>query len=335
MHILIIDDAADMRRSLQLLLNHLGYYQVSTADSGSAALQILSESLNGSGTPIDVILLDVIMPEMDGIEVCRRIKARPEWRTIPILMVTALTDEVHLAKAFAAGALDFLTKPVEFVDLIARLHAALSMRNEIELSHARERELLRLSHQLQLANQDLQRLAAHDELTGIHNRHSFDGHLLREWRRCRRARLALALLMVDVDYFKDFNDHYGHPAGDECLRHIAGVLRSALKREGDLAARFGGDEFVLILPATEPNDLASIADELRAEVEKLNIPHEHSQVQPYVTISLGGVSVVPQPICPPDEIVSLADHALYDAKHAGRNQACIGPVTSSPHEVHP
>jgi diguanylate cyclase (GGDEF)-like protein len=318
MHILIVDDAADMRRSLQVLLNHVGYSEVSVADSGAAALEFLRNQPD-----VDVVLLDVMMPLLNGIETCRRIKAHSDLRDIPVVMVSAVSDEENLCKAFEAGAMDYLTKPVRFTELIARLRSALSLKQERDNRRRREAELLRVTQLLEEANESLQRLASIDELTGLANRRTLDQHLEREWRRCSRSEAWLSVLMADVDLFKNYNDHYGHQAGDECLQRIAGVLQSGLRRAGDLAARFGGEEFLLVLPGADPAGLAARAEKLRSDVEQLAIAHADSSVAPHVTISLGGAAVIPRHAGGPENLVSLADAALYEAKHAGRDRVRI------------
>jgi diguanylate cyclase (GGDEF)-like protein len=319
--ILIVDDSPDTCWSLQALLTGAGHDDIRTATSGAAALDLLSQLED----QVDLVLLDVVMPRMDGLEVCRRIKARPAWRDIPVLMMTGRNDEECLERAFAGGAIDYLVKPIQFVELTARVRSALTLKRELDLRRSRERELLRVTELLKDANQALERLARLDALTGLANRRHLTEHLDQEWRRCRRSEEWLSVLMVDVDHFKAYNDFYGHQHGDECLQRIAKVLESAVKRSGDLVARYGGEEFVLVLPNMDVSDVKRLAAMLQAELEALAIPHESSTAARHVTISCGGAGTIPHPPDQPRDLLARADQALYQAKTAGRNRACFAP----------
>jgi diguanylate cyclase (GGDEF)-like protein len=180
---------------------------------------------------------------------------------------------------------------------------------------------------LELANQELQRRATVDSLTGVANRRRFDEALDEEWRRAIRARLPMSCIMVDIDHFHDFNDRYGHPAGDECLRRVAEVLRGAVSRPGDLVARYGGEEFVIIMPGSPLAGARQVAEALRARVEALQIPHAASATLPVVTVSVGVATMQAERERDTQAVVELADRALYRAKHEGRNRV---EVTTSP-----
>src|SRR5207302_7100922 len=205
---------------------------------------------NAAPPPVDVILMDVTMPQIDCIEACRQLKAQPRLRDIPVIMVTGRTEDGDLAAAFSAGAMDYIPKPIKVVELLARLRSALALKRELDERRARQLELLEVTRQLRDANHRLERLSTQDPLTGIANRRSFQTTLSREWGRAVREAAPVSLVMIDVDHFKGYNDRYGHPRGDEVLRKVAQTLRGQLKRPGDLLARYGGEEFVSLLTHT-------------------------------------------------------------------------------------
>ncbi|MEW6125341.1 MAG: sensor domain-containing diguanylate cyclase [Pseudomonadota bacterium] len=181
-----------------------------------------------------------------------------------------------------------------------------------------------------LAEERVEAMAYVDGLTGIANRRHFDGFLEQEWRRASRSGTPLALVMLDIDHFKPFNDHYGHQAGDDCLRRIGSALQDFAQRAGDLAARYGGEEFALVLANTELEPAARIAEEVRAAVLALGIPHAHSPVDRVLTVSLGVASMRPNKEAAPERLIKMADQALYAAKKAGRNRvATASPETST------
>ncbi len=169
----------------------------------------------------------------------------------------------------------------------------------------------------------LRRLSTTDELTGLANRRAFDLFLDEEWRRALRDRRQISLMMIDVDFFKKYNDRYGHLKGDACLKSVANVLEGIDRRPGDKVARFGGEEFVVVLSSVDNQHAVSIAEKIRMDVEALGIPHEKSDINAYVTISIGVVSIVPQQKMSPVDVIKLADEALYRAKGEGRNRVEI------------
>ncbi len=293
MRILIVDDEKINRDLLTNLLN--ANYKIMVAKNGEQALKA---AFREDGQP-DLILLDIMMPEMDGYEVCRRLKAEESTRQIPIIFVTAMgsiTDEI---KGFDLGAADYITKPFS-----------------PPVVHARVRTHLRLKHKSDL----LERLASLDGLTEIPNRRAFDGMLKSEWERSKRFANPLSVISIDIDQFKQYNDHYGHNAGDDCLKLVAGALTGIIQRSGDIVARYGGEEFCALLSNTELEGARKVAERLRASVADLGIPHADSRVAPHVTISLGVASVIPEKNHPCQELQKLADDNLYQAKKGGRNQ---------------
>ena len=321
MTILVVDDYEDNRLLLESVLLEAGIAKVCTAGSAAEALSVLTR-FDGPRPEVDLILLDIRMPGVDGIEACRILKASDEFRDIPVIMVTAQSDTDVLDDAFAAGAFDYVTKPFESVELLARVRCALELKREMDERKARERELLETTMRLAEANAALERLSTHDALTDIANRRRFDEVLELEWRRMMRDGGWLSVLLIDVDHFKLFNDAHGHQAGDECLRKLGDVLRDAASRPGDLAARYGGEEFVVVLSQTEPDGARTVGEEIRAAVERLGIRMAGSRTG-VVTVSVGVASVIPSEDSTPALLVGAADLALYRAKQEGRNRtAC-------------
>src|SRR5262249_39204252 len=228
-----------------------GYTNLLMAASAQEAFtQLGMDDPARTGTAIDLILMDILLPGMDGLEACRRIKADDRFRDLPIIIVTSLTEVSNLESAYAAGAMDYLTKPFNKIELLVRLRSALTLKREMDCRKSREKELLQVMQQLEAANRQLQRLSYLDGLTGIANRRHFDALLDQEWKRAARESLPLSLILIDVDWFKKYNDTYGHQSGDDCLKQVAETLSGTLRRPGDLVARYGGEEFVVILANT-------------------------------------------------------------------------------------
>ncbi|MDO9140928.1 MAG: diguanylate cyclase [Methylobacter sp.] len=290
--VLIVDDEKFNRQMLSELL--LPYYDVFLAKDGEQAIALA----NAEPQP-DLILLDVVMPGMDGYEVLRRLRSDERTCNIAVMFVTGMSDEDDETKGLDMGAVDYVLKPFRSAVVRARV------RNH--MSYIWQRKQLELD-------------AFIDGLTGIPNRRQFDQAVDTEWRRANRHGTPLSLAMVDVDYFKPYNDTYGHGAGDEALRQIAKAMSQALNRSSELVARYGGEEFVLLLPEVEPDEAVKIAERVRLAVAALGLPHEESSAAPFVTISIGGVSLIPSPHTPVAEMLTRADKQLYLAKQAGRNR---------------
>jgi diguanylate cyclase (GGDEF)-like protein len=291
--ILAIDDTPTNLLTLGAVLGDEFALQIAT--SGAMGL-----ALAGQSAP-DLILLDVMMPEMDGFETCRRIKADPLTGDIPVIFVTALNNPEDETFGLEVGAVDFISKPLNSAVVRARVRTHLTLKHQADL---------------------LRSMSFLDGLTGIANRRQFDEALQREWRACLRTGTSLALVMIDIDHFKQFNDAYGHPVGDTCLRAIAGILHGEINRAHDLIARYGGEEFVCLLPDINLAGARIMAEQLRQAVQSLSIPHEASSTAPMVTISLGLALFIPTGKLTPEQLVAAADAQLYEAKHAGRNRVC-------------
>lgn len=290
--ILIIDDSSEIIRLVTMLLEDVA--EVSFALNGTEGIELAARSLP------DLILLDVSLPDIDGFEVCRRLKALPDTAGIPVLFVTAGDDESAELTGFETGAVDFIRKPLQPAIVRARVRTQLALR----------RQTLRL-----------EALAQRDGLTGIANRRHLDTELEREVARHRRQGAPLSVLILDVDHFKHYNDSLGHLAGDDCLKEIAATLQRAMRRPGETIARYGGEEFVAILPDTNDAQAARSAQWIKEKMAALALPHPSSPTAQFVTVSIGVCSGVPGPETMPDNFLKIADKALYASKEHGRNMA--------------
>jgi diguanylate cyclase (GGDEF)-like protein len=290
--LLIVDD-----QPLNIRLLHQIFqadYDVFVSTSGEDALALCQTKLP------DLILLDVLMPGLDGFEVCRRLKRDQRTCEIPVIFVTAQSDASEEEDGLAAGAVDFIAKSASANVMRARVGTLITLKRQSDL---------------------LRSLARLDGLTGLTNRRRFDEVLAAEWRRCRRSAKPLSLILIDLDYFKNFNDCYGHQAGDSCLQQVSEALKSALTRPFDLVARYGGEEFVCLLPETPLEGATSRARLLETVIRDLRIPHAKSEVAGgIVTISLGVAVAVPASGDECAELILCADRSLYMAKNAGRGQ---------------
>jgi diguanylate cyclase (GGDEF)-like protein len=290
--ILIVDDEIMNLKVLADLLKD--EYTPVLAGSGEQALKHAF-----SDFPPDLILLDVMMPHMGGYEVIKALKHNDKTNNIPVIFVTALNsieDEEH---GFMLGAVDYITKP--FSSPIVKM---------------RVRNHLRIVHQYKLLDQ----LAYLDGLTEISNRRRFEEVFHKEWARAARSGMPFSLAMVDVDYFKQYNDHYGHAMGDLTLQKIAKALDGVLRRPADFIARYGGEEFVMLLPETDPAAAKMIADRARQVVIEQNIPHNFSKVASLVSVSVGLATIYLDNKISPQTFLEAADQNLYQAKQRGRNR---------------
>lgn len=314
MSILIVDDSKESVYLIQTILRKAGYTDLVTAGSAKDAFKHLSLSNYGKkGNPVELILLDIIMPDMDGIEALKQLKEVDAISEIPVVMVTANTEDKDLEKAFDLGAVDYVTKPFSRIELLARVRSVLRLKHEMD-------RRVQLSNELEAANRQLRWLTLTDGLTSVANRRHFDITLDNEWKRAYRYKNPVSLVMIDIDYFKKYNDYLGHQAGDDCLVKVADALKTVAKRSLDLLARYGGEEFALILPDTNLVHALDLAESARATVESLKLEHGGSEESEYVTISLGVATIVPCEASSPEDLIKAADTALYKSKEAGRNK---------------
>ena len=284
------DEPGNIHIMVEALIND---YRIKVATHGKMALDIA----NLKDQP-DLIILDIMMPEMDGFEVCKALKKNPSTQNIPVMFVTANYNASAEFEALKIEAIEFICKPVNPSTLRMRV-----------------RNLVKLKQQ----HDQLMALSNHDFLTELSNRRYFDEFLGSEWRRALRDRKPLSLIMFDIDHFKPFNDHYGHIEGDQCLKQVAQAINSLMQRPGDLAARYGGEEFVAILASTDLAESTSIAKACREKIESLKIPHAASPFR-IVTVSCGVYGTVPSDMASQSVLIEMADQKLYQAKAGGRNR---------------
>jgi diguanylate cyclase (GGDEF)-like protein len=307
MKVLIVDDSPTIRAALRGLVEKMGHLVVE-AEDGSEALAIYRNDRP------DLVLIDVVMPVMDGYDAARQMReSRPPDEWVPIIFLSSKEADQDLDRAIEAGGDDYLVKPVSYVVLNAKIRAL----QRIESTRSK---LLETSRDLAAANRELENLSRQDGLTGIANRRYFDSYLQSEVRRASRDRQPLSLILADVDYFKAYNDYYGHQAGDDCLRQVASALRSVARRPADLAARYGGEEFAVVLPATALDGAVDVAKTLAREIEGLSITHDRSGASNRISLSQGIASLVPTNDTTPESVIELADQALYQAKQQGRSR---------------
>ena len=300
--VLVADDDAVNREVLGELLKP--EYTVLLAKNGAQTLE------RAARHQPDLILLDVMMPDMDGYEVLRRLRADPQLEHIAVIFISGLDRPEDEASGLKMGASDYITKPFNQTVVMARV--------ALHLQVVRQRRML-------------ERLANIDGLTELANRRRFDEVYELEWQRARRAKRALSLALLDIDAFKQYNDRYGHPAGDRALRSVARAAAGAMRRPADLAARYGGEELVLLLPETGALEAGQVVAQLREAVALLAIAHEASSVAPVLTVSVGGATLEPGSQESQAALFEAADAELYRAKQAGRNRVSWRPAEHSPH----
>ena len=323
MNILIVDDSLVARTLLADMLNEAGYKDVILAGSMEEVFSIFCSQDPLICTLVDLVLLDIHLPGKDGIEGCRELKQNEQFHDVPVIIISGLDQVDNLESAFAAGAIDYLTKPPSRLELKVRVSSALKLKGEIDQRKARERELLELTARLKEMNNELKLLSTRDGLTGVANRHAGNDFLSREWPRAIREQNYFSVIMLDIDYFKLYNDSHGHLQGDECLKKVAHTLRRGIHRPADLLVRYGGEEFIVYLPDTKREGALIVAIAMKSEVEAMQLHHGSSKASPYVTVSIGIASTIPDMDKSVEVLIDSADRALYRAKQEGRNRVCI------------
>jgi diguanylate cyclase (GGDEF)-like protein len=305
--VLIVDDSATLRAAMAAAAKTMKLEPI-LAENGESALALyLSERP-------DLVLLDVNMPGIDGYETARRIRAALPEEWVPIIFLSANEYDQNLERAIECGGDDYLVKPVSTVVLSAKIRA---LQRQAQM----RRKLLELSAELAAANRRLETLSHQDGLTGIANRRAFDFLIARQFAEAMRRREPLSVVLCDVDDFKAYNDHYGHLAGDECLRQLAAALQRSCKRGTDVAARYGGEEFALVLPDTPQEGALRVFETVQRELAALAIRHEHSPTAAVVTLSAGIATYSAGRDRTPQDLIARADEALYRAKQLGRNRS--------------
>ena len=313
--LLVVEDNNFLRAYLETLLTP--YYRVAVASDGVEGLE-KAKSLQPN-----LIVSDQVMPRQNGLDLLKEIRSTPELSSTPVIFLTARSGMEARIESLDAGADDYIAKPFDERELLARVRNLLRSHSAEQQLALLNRQLQQQKQQLESVNRALQYLATYDSLTEVRNRHSFNQYLDTEWRRLAREEAPLSLIMCDIDYFKLYNDTYGHQAGDECLRQVAAVIQHSVKRAADLVARYGGEEFVVVLPNTDIEGATCVAEMIAQQVRALQIVHAKSAVSEYVTLSLGVACCIPAPKSDPGALIALADESLYRAKASGRDRVSV------------
>jgi two-component system chemotaxis family response regulator WspR len=315
--VLLVDDQAIIAEALRRALANEPNVDLHYCAKPEDALRVAQE------TRPTVILQDLVMPGVDGLTLVRQYRENASTRDIPIIVLSTKEEPRIKSAAFAAGANDYLVKLPDTIELVARIrYHSRSYQNLLQRDEA-YRALRQSQQQLLETNLELERITHSDGLTGLSNRRRLDAYLSAEWRRAAREASTIGFLMIDVDNFKSYNDTYGHVAGDDVLKLVAHTIETSLHRASDLAARFGGEEFAVVLPSTSAPGLRLLGEKIRIAVEALGIPHTGS-ASGRLTVSVGGVAQVPHGEEAVKRLIEAADLAMYRAKRGGRNQVVIG-----------
>jgi len=323
--ILIVDDRPENLLTLEQLLDRPDIETI-RANSGEDAL---SQTLDHD---FALVLLDVQMPGMDGYEVAELMRGNKRTRHVPIIFVTAdISNMQHVFKGYESGAVDYLFKPLTpkvfqskvniFIELYRQKEELQEKTVELDQKLV---ELEELQQQLEEMNEQLLLLSITDGLTGLLNKRQFDALFVDEWKRAFRNKASLTIVLLDIDFFKAYNDRYGHTAGDDCLTKVAHALSDVVKRNVDKVARVGGEEFAIILPDTDLEGARYMAEQARRAIEEMRVLHSGSDIAEHVTVSVGAASSIPNHEEPTRALMKAADKALYQAKFDGRNRChCV------------
>ncbi len=316
--ILIVDDRPENLLVLESILEKIDLNIVKALSGNEALGLMLTEEFA-------LVLLDVQMPDMDGFETAELMRSSEKTKFVPIIFVTAISKEnSSIFKGYEVGAVDYLFKPIDPIILKSKVNVFIELyiqKKQIELQkkllEAKIEELIKMQEN----NYFLEHIALEDALTKVSNRRNFDKMLNVLWRSSRRENKPMSMMMIDIDYFKNYNDLYGHINGDECLTTVAKAIEQAIRRPGDFLARYGGEEFAVLLPYTDIEGALVVSEIVRVSVEALRLPHAGSDVSRFVTVSIGISTVSPSNEETCEQLVLLADKALYKAKAEGRNRS--------------
>jgi two-component system chemotaxis family response regulator WspR len=319
--VLLIDDQVMISEAVRRALSSEEDIEFHYCQDPTKAIKLAAE-INAT-----VILQDLVMPEVDGLMMVRYFRVNKATSKIPIIVLSTKEEASIKGEAFTLGANDYMVKLPDKIEMIARIRyhskAYITQLERDEAFRALEESRGKLAE----ANLALQKLSSLDGLTGIANRRNFDETLQKEWSRSIRSEKSIGLIMLDIDFFKLYNDHYGHQGGDDCLKRVAKGLESAIHRETDLLARYGGEEFSTVLPDTDLNGAIKVAEEMRLTIKDLRIEHAKSKVTDIVSISIGVSAVTPLQGMNQEVLIAAADQALYKAKEEGRDMVKSGKVT--------
>lgn len=302
--VLIAEDNIVSRRLLEKTLVKTGF-EVVSVDNGRKALQLFQKEF------FPILLTDWMMPEMDGLELCKAIRKQETQGYVFIILLTSMDSKDDIIAGLESGADDYLTKPFNKAELLARLNTG--------------KRILTLEKKLRTANEEIRILSITDPLTGCYNRAYLSEHLQKEVNRTKRYKHSLALILCDIDFFKKVNDTYGHQAGDEILKGFVSCINESIRKNIDWVARYGGEEFIVVLPETNLENARIVAEKLRKVIAKMVIEKEEKEIK--ITVSSGVTSLEPETPdekCLPELMINKADERLYVAKEEGRNRVKIG-----------
>lgn len=312
--IMLVDDQPIIAEGIKRMLASESDMELTYVEDPSLAIE-RAVDLNAT-----IILQDLVMPDADGMTLLRFYKANHETRDIPVIVLSSKEEPATKSEAFSYGASDYLVKLPDEIELIARIRS--HAKNYI-LQKERDSAFYALSQmkkQLESSNKKLHKLSMQDGLTGISNRRHFDDQLEIDMENARESQTPITLILMDIDYFKLFNDGYGHQLGDECLKEVGGLLSKACFNPMDMAARYGGEEFVVLLPGTTETNALKVASRFAESLNKAQIEHKDSSVDEYVTVSMGIATQDKGSSYDIKSLIEDADKALYKAKENGRNR---------------
>lgn len=322
--VLLVDDQAMVAEAIRRMLETEGNITFHYCQEPDKALEMAIE------VKPSVILQDLVMPDVDGMTLMRFYRNHPATKRVPVIVLSSKEDAAIKRDAFNNGANDYLVKLPDPIELIARIkahgsHFQMQLERDAayQIMQDMQQQLEQANNDLEKSNIELQRLSTMDGLTNIANRRCFDKFIDDEWRRALRTENAvqISLIMIDIDYFKLYNDGYGHQGGDDCLKTVAQTLNKCLHRASDLMARYGGEEFAAVLVDTPEQGAISVANSMIEAIHAQAIPHQYSKVADAVTISMGIATLTPDANTSTEQLIAAADKALYTAKEKGRDQA--------------
>ena len=311
--VLVIEDELQTRNIFLKCLEFEGFRAFGAGDGATGMELALSQRP-------DLIVCDIMMPDMDGYQVCQELKKNSQTKDIILIFLSSLDCPLDRVKAFKVGGIDYISKPFHKDEVIIRIENQLTIKNQKILLEKEIEQRKKIEKKLIEKNEKLEHLANLDGLTRIGNRRLFDRTLSKEWQRATREKQPLSLILSDVDYFKLYNDYYGHQMGDDCLKKVAKAITEVIKRPADLVARYGGEEFAVILPNTELNGAIHVGKLIRDRLKQQKIPHESSKIGEWVTVSSGVATMIPTLEVSLKTLIANADSALYQAKKNGRDR---------------
>lgn len=330
MKIVAIEDSEEFLMLYKLYLQKNFTHEfvpLKTSSKVFKTLDFSKEEVRARFKDLDLVILDYFIPKANGQQILTWLKKFPEFEDIPIIMITGNQSEEAVVRAFESGIFDFIRKPFSISEFVTRVSSAIRFKKEIDLRKKRESELQRANLRLKMDLNVLKELNMTDPLTSVFNRRYLDIHLKNEFSQSRLFGKPMSILLLDVDYFKYYNDTYGHMKGDECLISIAKGIRSALEDPGYVVCRYGGEEFIIILSSVDKNSALIVAEKIRKTIENLSIQHSNSSCANVVTVSIGGVDYNGVNDLSLEELIQSADNQLYKAKKSGRNKCMFESIS--------